>query len=340
MGVAYSNLESTFVDVIDATTPASFLAQLHTVFTGLGWDSVPFENGHRYLLSNVGQGLSAQVRIWHKDSDDLTYPNTYAFQLTSSYGTPLLGHVHHIQVASMALSRPFSHYWVWANECQLFIAEPGRTQTGEHPRSVCGGVPYALDQIAAGSGCQAQSPNPSGATSELWWSAGDDAGNGWNGGTVESFRTGHFNRRYSLCRNASVHSPTFEDESAALMLAIMRPAGYNSFVRWGGWSNGFRYYDSPPIASDSILIHQGEMIAQLFDSCLLSAPMLLEQTEIIKETGANTDGSDRITHWINHTKNDTNYAPGLWDPRDDGRLYSLLLLDGALTRGKLANVAY
>jgi hypothetical protein len=344
MGVAFTNLENTFNGPLDATDPDTFLAELHSVLSIIGWDSLPYENGHRYLLTNPIQGLSCNLRIWYKDETDPTYPNCYAFQFLSSYDDPLEGHVHHLQVAAEGefVLHPFTDYWVWANECQIFVAEPGRTQTGIFPRSVCGGVPFALDEIGDSSPCQAQSPNPAGPTTELWWSAGDDAGDGWDGGTVESFRTGHYNRRYSFCRNAVLTSPTFAVDGPALQLATCRPGGYDADRYWSGWESGFVFFaDGEPLRTDSILVHDYVMVGQLPDSCLLTRPMELEATEGITETEANEDGTDRITYWQNWTKNFTNHKP---KPTaaffDDGRLYSLLLLDGDLTMGRLGNIAY
>lgn len=358
-GIAYTNQvefgdQAILSGVIqcDPALPMTFLSLLHDAVTvKLGWSSDVYENGHVYLLQAPTVSFYCQVRIWYKTEDDPEYPCCYAFQFHSNYEDGPTGHIHHISAKGYWPYEAFD-YQVWANKCQLFIGRLGvRQAIADHvghfpfrPYSVCGGVAHPLDTVAAVSRCTGSVPTIT-ATTELWWSAGDDDGNGvvddiGNYNTVESFRSGHICRRYSFCHNGAVHSPAYADsESACLQLAIMRPPGYGPGILVPtpydtGWEFGFRFFDGDPVQSEPFLIFGNTIYGQLYDALLLSAPYELEEIETIRETKVveDEDGKlwDRYTRWVNHTRNYTNWdGPTILDsPYDDGRLYALMLFQG------------
>ena len=247
-GIAYTNTVEfgdqqiiSGANLCDPANPMDFLDGLHTSVTGaLGWESEEYLNGHVYLL-NSPEGFSCLLRIWHKDNTDPHYPDCYAFQFLGNYESAPAGQVHHISSKGFSPFAPF-YYRIWANACQIFIARVGVRQSSadlgavaHKPYSVCGGVLYPLDDLAPTAPCAAATPGSVEATTELWWSAGDDGGNGAASRTVESFRSGHICRRYSFCHNGIVSSTDFAtSESDALQLVIMRPGGYAGILPEAG----------------------------------------------------------------------------------------------------------
>lgn len=331
MAVAYSDLPIVSETISGDST--SFLADLHTILSTVGWPSVPYLTGYQYTLTS-SQSLSCKVRIWFDNS--ATYPGCFAFQFLSS-ATVSTGLVHHIQASDYSIGlAPFTQFAVWANRCSLFIGAVGETHNIMNaPRSVAGGVPYAFDATAPTADCAAQAAYPD-VTTELWWSCGSDTGTGVTAGaftvpTVESFRSGHYAKRYSFAFNGVIKSESTAMESDALQLGILRPPGY---VRGGdpeGFTGGILFQDETPMAVDPLVIHNGTAYGQLYDSCLLSKPMALEATEEIYESA-----DDRLSEWQNHTHGNTNVLFKI----DDGRLYSLLLLQGKPVDLSVGNRAY
>lgn len=342
-GIAYTNTVEfgdqqiiSGANLCDPANPMDFLDGLHTSVTGaLGWESEEYLNGHVYLL-NSPEGFSCLLRIWHKDNTDPHYPDCYAFQFLGNYESAPAGQVHHISSKGFSPFAPF-YYRIWANACQIFIARVGVRQSSadlgavaHKPYSVCGGVLYPLDDLAPTAPCAAATPGSVEATTELWWSAGDDGGNGAASRTVESFRSGHICRRYSFCHNGNVSSTDFAtSESDALQLVIMRPGGYaGNSPR--GWNDGFRFLlDTDPVQTEPFIASGGIIYGQLYDALLLSKPYALEQIEDIEETSVIEDELggftlSRYTKWINHTRNFPNQHP-LGSLPDDGRLYGLML---------------
>lgn len=320
MALAYSDL--TIARGTISANPATIQADLHLLLTEAGWASSPYGTGKLYAVVSP-QGLAAQVRIW--DEVDANFASCLTFQWVTSSSPLSAGLKHHLRMDAAYT------YYVWANCCSLFMARPGVTHSGAHPWSVCGGIPWADGLTTPTAQCAAQSPAGPNVTNELWWSSGADSGVAlFAAATLESFRSGHYCKRYSFCRNGVVSSVELDAESTALALAIMRPAGYDS-RRHLGFASGMKFLDGTPMASDPVLIRGAEFTGQLYDACLLSAPMALEAVEEITET---TPTPDRITSWVNHTFGNTNDIFVI----DDGRLYSLLLFTGM--GGGDANVAY
>lgn len=310
--------------------PLTLLANFHTLFTAIGWDSIAYGNGHEYLLQSP-QGLNAYLRVWYLDEDDPTYPDCLAFQMLSP-NTGEESEVFHLD-ASYEAQYPgdplaLQYYLIWANACSFFIAEPGRTQTEVNSRSVCGGIPYAAGVVVGTPTCLAQRSAPKDTTNELWFLSGDDAGKGKGLGTYISFRSSYRCRRYAFCRNGSVTNIADAGESASLQLAILRPAGYEFGAYPAlrtGLESGFEFADGAPLLSQPFLVHDGYIHGQLYDAVLASHPMALEAPEVIEyQFPAHDDvlAMTVATNWNNHTSSYT----GHFNPPDDGRLYALLLL--------------
>ncbi len=331
MALAYSN-QPIYQGSISGN-PATFLNDLHALLLAAGWTAATYLTGHVYACASP-QGLAVQVRIW--DPADSDYASCVAFQWLSSASPYLEGHVHHLRLAAVAVltGLPLTME-VWVNCCSLFIGRTGIThinEFGQHPWSVCGGVAWASGLVEPTDQCRAQSPPPPETTTELWWSSGADSGVPlFAAATLESFRSGHYCKRFSVCRNGSVSNVTGAIEANALQLGILRPAGYPD-GRVAGFADGIKYEDGSPVASDPLLAFDGVWYGQLWDACLLSKPMALEAVETIEDSITGL-----VTTWINHTSSNPNIFLG---PGDDGRLYSLLLLTGAVLGESIENVAY
>lgn len=320
MSLAFSNLPVSQSTI--SANPATFLDDLDAILDGLGWTSSTYLTGKVYACSSP-QGLSVQVRIW--DPADSNFADCVAFQWLMSASPNTAGLVHHLRLDAAY------NMAVWANCCSLFIARVGVTHSSAYPWSVAGGVAWAPGLVAPTSQCAAQSPAPPDTTTELWWSTGSDTGAAlFAAATLESFRSGYYCKRYSFCRNGVVTNVTAGTEAASLQLGIMRPTGYRDGVQ-SGFSDGMLFEDGTPMASDPLLSVDGVWYGQLWDACLLSAPMTLEATETIVETSP-----ARTTYWINHTASN----PNVLFATDDGRLYSLLLFTGAAGSAVIENIAY
>jgi hypothetical protein len=319
MGLAYSDLP--IVQQTISANPASFLAALHSILTSAGWTWAAYLTGLVYACLSP-QGLAVQVRIW--DPADLDYPQCFAFQWVSSYDPYPESLVFHLRMDAGVT------HSVWVNCCSIFIGRTGITHTGDQlPWSVCGGIPYAFGLVAPTEQCAAQSPAATDTTTELWFASGSDSGvAGFGAASLESFRSGHYCKRFSWCRNGAVVSLTAATEITALQLSIRRPAGYIA-GKYSGFSTGILYADGTPIQDDPLVSIGGKWYGQLYDACLLSKPMALEATEQVFETVG-----EKLTSWINHSIGSTNV---IFRP-DEGSIFSLLLLTGSPT--VVENVAY
>lgn len=319
MGVAYT--DAIIMEASISGDPATFPAALHLVLTAAGWTSAVYGTGYLYACVSP-QGLAVNVRIW--DPEDALYPDCLAFQWIQAVSPLTTGLIHHIRMHTAATFR------VWANCCSLFIGRQTVAALDHLPWAVCGGVAWAAGLTTPTDQCAAQSPAAGTATNELWWSTGDDGGPGeW---AIGSWRTQFFAPRYSFCRNGTITSQERAISSTALQLGMLRAPGYTFFmysyyVQWtGGFeADGLVYDDGEPVASDALIAHQGVWYGQLWDACLLSAPMAMEATETIYETVP-----DRTTDWINYMHPSAATSE---------RCYSLLLLHDS-PAGRGGNIAY
>ncbi len=334
MGLAYSNLP-----IVQATISASlstFLGELNTLLVSAGWMSTPYNNGYEYSILSP-QGLGGKCRIWYPNA--VGYANCFVLQAISPT-TGDLGLLHYFESRRAQAfawdTEWFDNYRVWANSCSLFIGEPGRTKTRFYPRSVSFGVPYAYGAIAPAI-CEGQTIPSGEVTSELWWSGGTDSGvAGFSRDTALDFRSSYLCQRSSFGYNGSIANTTqlTSEHPDCLQLAILRPSAAPNFLG-PYWADGLRFIDEDPLALNPLLCHAGLIYGELYDACLLSAPMELEATEEIYES---TSVPPRTTSWTNYSRGEGVYVSS-FTVRAEGKLYALLLLTGSSGQ-EIVNVAY
>jgi hypothetical protein len=326
MGLAFSELRIV-MDTISAN-PASFLTDLHALLLAARWTAAPYLTGHVYACQSP-QELAVQVRIW--DPADADFPDCVAFQWVSSVDPFPEGLIHHVYLNAAETCD------VWVNCCSLFVARTGQAHEdsflGFRPLSVCGGIPYAAGLTTPTAQCAAQSPAAAETTAELWFSSGADTGIPmFAQPSLESWRSGHICKRFTFCRNGVLSNAENAIEQDALQLGIFRPPGYSSGGSFVFLPAGIRFTDNTPMAGDPLIWLHGTIYGQLYDACLLSAPMSLGATEEIYESDI-----DRTTQWTNHSIGATNVP----FRGDDGSLFSLLLLTGISGGGTVVeNIAY
>lgn len=330
MGLAYSNGPIRY-EAIPASPPEDFIAALDPILLDCGWVKLGTygDLGFEYLITSPGQTLRARCRIWFPD--DAAWPDCLALQFLSAVNPAIEGFVHHFVAGFTNMfpedDRGFSQYAVWADVCQIFIGAVHPRSWELFPRAVQGGVPFASGKVEATPMCAAQTPPPSEATNELWWSAGDDSGvydEIFAPGSSANFRNSYFCQKFSFCHNqllvnAEIGSPTIPTEANALQVAIVRSAiNWNSLVK--DWPYGFVYPDMSPLANNPLLVYNATIYGELWDAVLISRPMDLGETEQIHETDLG-----RTTNWVNYM-NAHGVSISTFEERNEGKCASILLL--------------
>ena len=327
--------------------PEDFLDALDAILLDVGWTKISaYDNGWLYQLESP-QELLVRCRIWNP-AIDATYTRPhFALQFLSASDPLVTGHVHRFFAGWTPLftgdTREFTEYRIWANQCSLYIGAVHPDPRNNQPRAVQGGIPYAYGATEQTPECAAENPAPTEATNELWWSAGDDSGTYDEFASFPScamnFRNNYWGQRYSLCHNGTVvnrvlGTPTLENETSALQLAILRASYYwNPLIE--AWPDGFVRRDMTPLASEPFLIHNATIFGELYDAVLVSRPMEFDAPETIWETD-----TGRVTEWVNYSKASVAILTSARDTAEDKCASLLLLIEKHDSDTPPLNVAY
>lgn len=315
MSLALTDITSPIARVV--TPPITSVGQLIVEFDAVvmslaGWiNRTVYLTGYQYMLVSP-QAAQLYCRIW--DPENASYPNCVAFQFASVFTPGIVSQVFCYEAfhAATTSDPAFNQHTIWANVCGLFMGQSGQTQTSPaYPRAIMGSIPYYY-----------------GSHSEMWWCCGADSG---TPGTVnfQTFRSDYWAQCYTFCVDGIVTGRGFigptgpRPQENSLQLAILRPTdplGRPLNPPTFPYYTGLLEYDGTPMRTDPILIVDGVIRGSLWDACLLSGPLPVD--EAVKIYVVTSTGSD-LSVWHNYSL--SRCEPGL---QDEGALYSLLLLDG------------
>ena len=345
MAFAYSN-QPIYTSLISAgASKFALITLLYDFLTTAMWPSTVVTGGYEFVITSP-QGLTGILKIWDDANPD--FPNCIALQMISTSDNTNKGFVHYLQIAYPP-SFPgdglgFSQYLVWANACSLFIAEPGEAMNGFFPRSFSCGIPFAYGAVTPAAPCVGTVPTPY-VTNEMWWSAGDSTSAAIGGYDITacSFRTDYLCNYSSFMYNGGIANQSYPPQTQALQLLILRPS-QNVFLGYGwyipaGAGYGLVEADETPKIYDPILAGYiggsgATIVGEMYDVCLLSMATALEET--IQLNGTSSTGI-----WVNYTYNVPSTFEGRPFGGDDGRLYSLLLLQATpVSFGQITHYTY
>ncbi len=294
VGLALTGQTPAFSDSLRADTRAHLLADLHGVLSTVWTSFSTFGDGYDYTLTSP-QSLSARCRIW--SPGDAGFPDCIAAQFLSVDGLRV-GPKHYIVTNRSDLAG----YQVWANQCQVFFAQPGVYRNhwvgGEDGRrSFAGGVPYAYGPFSGA--CLAQSPSP-GVTTEVWWSCGDVDAAGLN---APCWRNDYWCACFAACHNAVLRVATSAVRTnSALQIAGIFPAAkpFGSLYA-SAWPSGLQWPGSDgatpqPLFYDPLLgwstDNAGDAVvrAQLWDACCMTAASTVDAEVQSKDSATGAVG--------------------------------------------------